>query len=137
MPIILSQEPPVWEAWGGLNFQIVPDLWRKSWTGPCSTHTLSILRASRAPTKLVPRSEQNSFTDPRTHTKRRKAFINAELLISSTSSMCTPRMAIQVNKIAHFLLCARPHLVLQATTSHGPNVSTPTMENGGPMEVRS
>jgi hypothetical protein len=63
--------------------------------------------------------------------KRRRAFINADELIDSTSSMCIYLVTRQVKKMAHRFDCALPPRVLCVVICQGPNVSTPTFVKGG------
>ena len=73
--------------------------------------------------KFVPLSERINLTGPRSAKKRRRAFMNEELDISSIISMCIALETRQVNSIAHRLLLAAPPRVLRVTISHGPKVS--------------
>lgn len=129
-PIILSQTPPKWDAWGGLNNQEAPFSARYCPTDPVSTKCASMLNSLAAPTKLVPLSERYCFTGPRTATNLLKAFMNEELLSCSTSSICTARDTRQVNKIAQRFWLLWPPLVLRKTMGQGPNVSIPTKVKG-------
>lgn len=62
-PIILSHEPPKWEACGGLKVHVQPCLDRYSLTAALSMFD-GIFNSLHAPTKLVPRSEQILLTGP-------------------------------------------------------------------------
>lgn len=87
VPINLSHTPPMCGACGGLNFQVVRLLERKSNTGLFSINSASMVKSSDAPTKLVPRSERNWVTGPRMATKRLSALMNDELVSCSMISM--------------------------------------------------
>ena len=79
VPISLSHTLPIYGACGGLNFQVVRELDRKSDTGPFSMNSALIDKSSVAPTKLVLRSERNWVTSPCKATKRLSALIKDEL----------------------------------------------------------
>lgn len=59
------------------------------------------------------------------------AFINAELLSSSITSIWTALDVRQLKSMTHLFECTSHPGILRATMFHGPNTSTPTMVNGG------
>lgn len=90
-----------------------------------------------AATKLVPQSDLNCFAGPLTEKNLRRALMQQEASIDSSTSKWTALVLRQVNSIAHRLLLASPPLVLREVTDHGPNTSTPTYEKGGSLLKRS
>ena len=124
-PIIRSHTPPMWEECGGLNIHVEFEANRYFFSSGSWTFTTFILSSSDAPTKFVPRSDLNTLTGPLSEINRRSALMKAELLSSSTTSMCIARVLRQVNKIPQRWLLATPPLLFRVTTSHGPKVSTP------------
>lgn len=80
-PIIRSHEPPMWEACGGLKFQLHPCLLRYLCT------VLSISNSLLAPMKLVPQSDWSCLAGPLRAKKRLRAFIQLDASIDSISSM--------------------------------------------------
>jgi hypothetical protein len=62
--------------------------------------------------------------------------MNADELISSTSSICTALVTRQVNIIAQRFELAYPPRVLRETIVHGPKASTPTLVKVGDTSVR-
>jgi hypothetical protein len=106
VPIIRSQTPPIWDAWGGLNIQVTFLSFSQLWISPSSTFTVSIFISFTDPTKFVPLSERNNFTFPKREINLRNAFVNADDDISGTTSICIALIVRHVNKIAHRLLLA-------------------------------
>ena len=121
----------MWDACGTLNFHVISDVCKNCLTGPFSTYMVSIFISSLAPMKSVSQSERINLTGPRSAKKRRRAFMNEELDISLTISMCIALETRQVNSIAHRFLLAAPR-VLRAAISNRSKVSIPIEVNGGP-----
>lgn len=69
---------------------------------------------------------RNSFIFPLFDVKRHKALMNDEVVISSITSMWTPRHDRHANNTAHYLEFAEPPRVQRVTASKGPKQSTPT-----------
>lgn len=64
--------------------------------------------------------------------------MNAEVVISSSTSIWTALVVRHVKSAAHLLLLADPPLVFLVIISQGPKTSTPMNENGGyPGRMRS
>ena len=126
----------MWDACGTLNFHVIPDVCKNCLTGPFSTFMMSIFISSLAPMKSVFQSKRINLTGFRSAKKRRRAFMNEELDISLTISMCIALETRQVNSIAHRFLLAAPR-VLRVTISNRPKVSIPIEVNGGPELSRS
>ena len=72
MPINLSHEPPMWEAWGALNIHLQP--WsRKNFSTEVSSILEGILSSLHALTKFGPLLERMSLTGPLVARKRLRA----------------------------------------------------------------
>ena len=80
----------------------------------------------RAPTKLVPQSEQNCTAGPRKARNLRKALMKHETSIDSITSIWIALVVRQVKSTAQRLLLAIPPLVCRALASPGPKTSRPT-----------
>ena len=132
-----SHIPPIWDACGTLNIHVIPELLRNCWTGPSSTFTVLTFISSDAPIKFEPLSDLIHLTGPRIDKNLRKAFMNDELDISSTTSTWIALVDKHVKMIPHLLLLAEPPRVFRALTCHGPNASIPIEVKGGPGVNRS
>lgn len=136
-PIIRSQTPPTWDAWGGLKTHKQPSAMRHllilgSWE---SFNRIS--SSLQAPTKLVPQSDLLCLASPRKAKNLLKAFTKGWGTHAVTSLICQAPVLIQVKRMAHVLLCACPPHVLLVMTVHGPNTSSPTYVNSGSVLSRS
>lgn len=138
VPIILSHTPPMCEERGKLKIHVVPCSVRQSYIGPSFTLSVLICNSFTAPTKLVPLSERMILIQPRIAINRMREFMNAEVVISSSTSIWTALIARHVKRTAHPLLVADPPLVFLVIISQGPKTYTPINQNGGyPGRMRS
>ena len=102
-PIIRSQAPPMWDAWGGLNSHVQAWLLRYC----CTSGSFAVLRNSNsllAPMKFVPQSERSCLAGPRMAKNLRRALMQLEVSIDSITSMCTARVLMHVKSTAQRLL---------------------------------
>lgn len=126
-PIILSHTPPKWEAWGGLNTDVI--LFSSKYfcdNGSSINRSEGMFSSCTAPMKLVPRSDLNWMTCHLNAVNLRNALINEEVNNSSMASKWTARETRQVNIKAHLLWFTVPPLVRRCVVIHGPKVSIPT-----------
>lgn len=134
IPMRLSHELHMCEECGGLNCHVQFLLQEKgcTWKEEFSVASWwSIFNSLQAPIKLVPLSEQRSFAGPQIEKNLLNAFMNLDVEIDSTSSMCTDLVDIHVKSTAHLLLSALPPLVQRVITIHGPKTSRPMLVKGG------
>ena len=124
-----AQNPPKWDACGGLNCHSQSCSERYFSTDCLSIAVKASSNSAFPPTKLLPRSHLNRKAGP--VWKNLRSQINELASIVFKSSTWIALLTRQGKTRPQRLLSATPTLVLLVYTVHGPNTSNPTFVKGG------